>query len=263
MDKLSLPESQGNKTGILMKPNLAIEIEEAIRSAAGDRHPQPERRFHKHDEYISFGLYTSDFWIIMKSFKTRILALGLDDRVVLSECLLTEHIGEFGHAGIHVLALSAGELEPAHFSSLGKLLNDFRSWSHVDHFCADVIKRLLIEYPDETIKLLKAWNKSPNRFKRRASVVAFTRGVASSGQFTDEALSLCDRLIWDPEDIVQKGVGWALKDNMRSSPERVKNYVKELRSLGVSSTITLYAIRDIKGEERQEILAIKKGSLAV
>lgn len=243
-----------------MKPSLANDIEEAIRSAARDRKPQPERRFHRHDEYISYGLYTADFWKIMKSFKARILALKLDDRLVLSEYLLAEHIGEFGHAGIHVLALSAGELQPAHFRRFDKVLDDFRSWSHVDHFCADVIKPLLFEHPGEILKLLEAWNQSPNRFKRRVSVVAFTRGVASSGQFTGEALKLCDKLIWDPEDIVQKGVGWALKDNMRSSPDRVKTYVKELRSKGVSSTITLYAIRDLNGEERKEILAVKKSS---
>jgi 3-methyladenine DNA glycosylase AlkD len=243
-----------------MKPSLAIEIEEAIRSAAEGRQPQPERRFHKHDEYISYGLYTADFWKIMKSFKTRVLALELDDRLVLAESLLAEHIGEFGHAGIHVLALSVNDLEPTNFSSLDKMMDDFRSWSHVDHYCTDVIKPLLFEYPGEILKLLEMWNQSSNRFKRRASVVAFTRGVASSGHYTDEALKLCENLIWDPEDIVQKGVGWALKDNMRTSPERVKIYIKKLRSMGVPSTITLYAIRDLKGEERQEILAVKKGS---
>jgi 3-methyladenine DNA glycosylase AlkD len=196
----------------------------------------------------------------MKAFKTRILALELEDRLELSDSLLTEHIGELGHAGIHVLALSINELRPAHFSTFDKGLDNFRSWSHVDHFCGDVIKPLLMEYPTETLSLLEGWNQSPNRFKRRASAVAFTRGIASSGQFTDEALKLCDNLIWDPEDIVQKGVGWSLKDNLRSSPDRVKAYVKELRSMGVSSTITLYAIRDLKDEERKEILAIRKGS---
>ena len=243
-----------------MKPSLAYEIEEAIKSAAGNRQPQPERRFHKHDEYISYGLYTADLWKIMKSFKARILTLELEDRLDLAESLLAEHIGEFGHAGIYVFALSVGELKPADFSTFDKVLDDFRSWSHVDHFCADVIQPLLMEYPVETLELLEEWNQSINRFKRRASVVAFTRGVANSGQYTDEALKLCDMLIWDPEDTVQKGVGWALKDNMRSSPARIKAYVKELRSMGVSSTITLYAIRDLKGEERKEIMAIKKGS---
>jgi 3-methyladenine DNA glycosylase AlkD len=90
-------------------------------------------------------------------------------------------------------------------------------------------------------------------------VVTFTRKVGESGEFTDEALALCDKLIWDPEDLVQKGVGWALKDSMRSAHDRVVAYVKDLRRMGVPSTITLYAIRDLKGEEREGVLAVKKG----
>ena len=243
-----------------MNPPIADEIHQAIKSAAEDREPQPERRFHKHDEYISYGLYTAEFWKIMKGFKPRILDLKLEERLDLAETLLAEHIGELGHAGIHVLALSVDEIKPAHFSRFNRMLDDFRSWSHVDHFCGDIIKPLLEKYHTVTLSLLEEWNQAPNRFKRRASVVAFTRGVGASGQYTDEVLRLCDNLIWDTEDIVRKGVGWALKDNLRSSPGRIKTYVKELRSKGVSSTITLYAIRDLKGEERQEILAVKKGS---
>ncbi len=76
-----------------------------------------------------------------------------------------------------------------------------------------------------------------------------------------ECLAMCDRLIWDPEDIVRKGVGWALKEQMKVAPEEIKDYVKRLRRQGVSSTITLYAIRNLEGEERQEILAVKKGQV--
>jgi 3-methyladenine DNA glycosylase AlkD len=71
---------------------------------------------------------------------------------------------------------------------------------------------------------------------------------------------LCEKLIWDKEDIVQKGVGWALKDNLRSAPDRVLPYIKDLRQRGVPATITLYAIRDLKGAKRKEILAARKKS---
>lgn len=83
-------------------------------------------------------------------------------------------------------------------------------------------------------------------------MVAFTRKIGSSDKFTDEALSLCDNLLWDEEDMVRKGVGWALKNVMRGDKRRVLDYVKSLRRKGVSSVITLYAIRDLKGKEREE-----------
>jgi 3-methyladenine DNA glycosylase AlkD len=84
--------------------------------------------------------------------------------------------------------------------------------------------------------------------------------VGELGEFTEETLRLRENLIWDEEDIVRKGVGWALKDNLRSAPMRVLPYIKELRQREVSSTITLYAIRDLKGAERQAVLAVNEGS---
>jgi 3-methyladenine DNA glycosylase AlkD len=114
----------------------------------------------------------------------------------------------------------------------------------------------LLSYPKEVLKILRRWNTAESLWKRRASVVAFTRRVGASGKFTDEALSLCDNLVWDMEDYVRKGVGWALKDLMRGDKEKVLKYVKELRRKGVSAVITLYAIRDLEGKERKEVLNI-------
>ncbi len=88
--------------------------------------------------------------------------------------------------------------------------------------------------------------------------MVFTRRLAKDGQFIDEALDLCEQLIWDEDDLVRKGVGWALKDNMKADKDRVLSYVKDLRRRRVSSVITLYAIRGLKGEEKKDVLRIKK-----
>ena len=239
---------------------LLADLRRTVEAAAGFRRPEPERRFHKHREYLSYGLYGQVLDKILKEFRPRFLELSLQERLDLAAGLLAEHIGELGHAGIHVLALSAEALEPSQYDYLDRLLDDFRSWSHVDHFCTEVMKHLLQNDREGTLSLLEKWNRSENRWKRRASVVSFVRGVGESGLFTDEVLRLCENLIWDSEDIVRKGVGWALKDNLRSAPDRILSYVKELRRKGVSSTITLYAIRDLKGAKHQEVLTVKKVS---
>jgi hypothetical protein len=43
---------------------------------------------------------------------------------------------------------------------------------------------------------------------------------------------------------------------MRGDSDRVLAYVKELRRRGVSAVITLYAIRDLKGAERADVLRV-------
>lgn len=238
--------------------DLVRDIEQAIEEAAGGVRPQPETRYHKGDVYRSYGLRAPLFWEIMKRFRPRVLSLPPADRLRMAEELLTQHVGELGHAGIHILTLGVSDLSPDNFATLDRQIDHFRGWSHVDHFCGDVMQPLLWRYPQESIDLHRAWAAAENKWRRRASLVTFTRKVGESGQFTDQVLTLCDKLIWDPEDLVQKGVGWALKDNMRGSRDKVLEYVKTLRRMGVPSTITLYAIRDLKGEERQAVLAIKK-----
>jgi 3-methyladenine DNA glycosylase AlkD len=237
---------------------LLTGIHEAVRAYGSSPEPTPERRFHKHDEYVSYHLYATELRAVWKEFRPRLVGLSVDERLELASLLLAQHIGELGHIGIGLIALSSDGIGPQHFDYFDHLLDHFRSWSHVDSFSADVVRPLLRRHRKATLKLLRQWNRSSNRFKRRMSVVAFTRKVGESGDFTEEMLRLCDNLIWDPEDIVQKGVGWTLKDNLRSAPDRIIPYVKELRRKGVRSTITLYAIRDLKGPKRAEVLKIKK-----
>lgn len=241
-----------------MIESIINDIRRDIINITGCKKPVPERRFHKHDQYLWYCLKTADFRRLMKKFRPRFLELDLKDRLKLAEKLLHEHIGELGHTGIFILSLSVEELNPEHFSLFDSMADDFRSWSHVDTFCAGVVGPVLLNFRKETLSLLEKWNRSPNRFKRRTSVVTFTWQIAESGEFADEALRLCDNLIWDEEDIVRKGVGLALKENMKSAPKRVLSYVKDLRRRGVSSTITLYAIRDLSPQQRKQVLAIRK-----
>ncbi|RJP23782.1 MAG: DNA alkylation repair protein [Candidatus Omnitrophota bacterium] len=240
-----------------MIETMIADLHQEIQMAAGNQTLKPDRKFHKDEEYLCYGLKATDFYNIMKRFDSRFLTLTLEKRLEFATALLSENIGELGHAGIHVVAISVLELLPEQFSILDYLAEHFRSWSHVDHLCLEVMQPLLPKYTKETLALLESWNRSSNRWKRRASVVTFVRKVGKSGEFSDDVLRLCDNLIWDGEDTVQKGVGWVLKDNLRSAPDRILPYIKRLREQGVSSTITLYAIRGLKTAERKEILAIK------
>ena len=44
---------------------------------------------------------------------------------------------------------------------------------------------------------------------------------------------------------------------MQGAKNRVIEYVKFLRRRGVSSKVTLYAIENLKGKERKEVLKVK------
>ena len=207
--------------------------------------------------YKSYGIEEQEEKELVNSYLSKLKRLSLEERFHLVKMFYTSGFSEQTNFGDAILQLSMDELSPVHYDFLDEIADCLSNWAETDWFCIRVVQPLLRKYPKETMSLLRKWNGSKSLWKRRASVVVFTRKIGISGRFTNEALELCSNLIWDEEDMVRKGVGWALKDNMRGAKKRVLDYVKSLRRKGVSSVITLYAIRDLKGKERAEVLSIK------
>jgi 3-methyladenine DNA glycosylase AlkD len=107
----------------------------------------------------------------------------------------------------------------------------------------NVLYPLMLCQPGDVLPLLETWNRSPNPWARRASVVPFTHKVGASGRFTQDCLRLCEGLVWD---LVRKGVSWVLMD------------IRDLRQRDVSAVITLNVLHDLKGAQQAELLAIHK-----
>ncbi len=245
-----------------MKTTAQVEdlYREIVRSLEAHANPDLaayELRWHDDPAFRPYGISTAAFRQILRGFKPAFGRLPLEERLDLAEGLYAS--GFAGQAGVasYLLAISAREMETKHLILLDRFVGHFHSWSTTDDFCINVLQPLLLIHPAQVFKLLRRWNRSKNRWKRRASVVAFVRKVGESGRFTDEVLELSEALVWDPDHMVQKGVGWALKDNLRGARDKVLRYIKTLRRRGVPSAITLYAIRDLKGAEREAVLAIR------
>jgi 3-methyladenine DNA glycosylase AlkD len=207
--------------------------------------------------FKAYGIVAPEFYEIAKKYQSMFKQLTFKERITLVEQFFRSgYTGQMSF-GIILLRLSVKEMKPEDFGVLGIVGDCLNNWGTTDGFCIDVLQPLLLAYPKEVLRILREWNKAESLWKRRASVVVFTRKVGASGKFTNEALELCDRLVFDAEEYVRKGVGWTLKDVMRGDKKKVLEYVKMLRRKGVSAVVTLYAIRDLKGKERREVLNIK------
>lgn len=237
--------------------NLYQKIYKDLAKHKNKKGAELNKRYHKYDGYESWGLSSPEFAQVMKKYKKKILDLNCDEILELSKMLYKTKISEPIFAGTFVLENRLNCSDKKWLPFFDEVLEYFISWGTIDDFCIDVLQPVLSKYPKETLRFLKKWNQSKNMWKRRTSVVAFVRKIGESGKFTDEALALCENLIWAEEDMVQKGVGWCLKDIMRGDKKKVFDYVKKLRKRDVPATITLYAIRNLKGKERSEILEIK------
>ncbi len=109
-----------------MTGKLISDIHQAIRNITGRQNPVPDRQFHKHDEYLSYGLSVSEFRNLIKEFQPQFLKLSLQESMDLAERLLQEHVGELGHVGLYILTLIVKDLTPQHFTYLDGLPEHFR-----------------------------------------------------------------------------------------------------------------------------------------
>jgi len=248
-----------------------MKLEELFKTICDDLEREAMRKFDSKKEFIrwqqeqyqkhgykSLGLRVPEIEKIGEKYIKQFKDLSLEDRFSLSrEFYQSEYIA-LTNFGLKLLQVSIPELTPQHFDFLDEILGYISHWGPTDSFSLYVMQPMLRAYPTETKHFLKSWNTSDSLWKKRTSVVTFARKIGEEGEYVDFLLELCDNLIWDTEDLVRKGVGWALKDNIiGKNRKKILDYVKKLRKMGVSSTITLYAIRKIKGKEREAILSIK------
>ena len=205
-------------------------------------------------KYKSYGVRMPQVQAIIKNHRKEILQLSNEARLELAKRLILSEIGEQQTIAFFVLESMADYFTPDKFPLLDEFISHMFGWGKIDAFCGGFLQKVLKKYPEEVIALVTKWNASNNIWEKRASVVLFTRKIAESGKYNDIALSLCANLVHDKHDLVRKGVGWALKDMMRSDKKRITDYIKDLRKQKISSVITLYAMKDLSPEERKAIL---------
>jgi 3-methyladenine DNA glycosylase AlkD len=125
-------------------------------------------------------------------------------------------------------------------------------WSPCDDLCTHALGEHLRRFPENTPRLF-TWAASPNRWLRRGAAVALIPSV-KKGENTTAALHVADLLLVDPDDLVQKGYGWMLKEMSRSEPELVFDYVMQHKTV-MPRTALRYAIEKLSSDRRAEAMA--------
>ena len=204
--------------------------------------------------YVGYGVRAPAMKQLIADYRDELNALPRESALRLATDLLDSGYGEQQTVALYLLNRFVEDFTPDRFDEVDLLFRKLHGWSKIYAYTGSFLRTLLTLHQEATLKLVADWNQDDELWLRRASVVLFTRKTAASGLYTDAALEFCERLKHDVEDMVRKGVGWCLKDLMKADRQRIIDYVIELRRQKISSTITLYALRDIKGEERGAIL---------
>ncbi|MFO8235386.1 MAG: DNA alkylation repair protein [Bacteroidales bacterium] len=123
-----------------------------------------------------------------------------------------------------------------------KYLDD---WSSCDDLSTHALGYQGWKFP-ENIKRLYEWTSSGNLWVRRAAAVSLIYSVRRNTNI-GAAFKMADNLLTDPEDLVQKGYGWLLKETTKHQEKAVFDYIMQNKQK-MPRTALRYAIERMPRE---------------
>jgi 3-methyladenine DNA glycosylase AlkD len=130
------------------------------------------------------------------------------------------------------------------------------SWSVIDALCGDVLAGVLARQP-QVVKQIRAWVDSPVLWLRRAAMVTLVK-PARSGLLLDESYNLATKLLCDAEDLVQKAVGWLLREAGKTDMQRLEGFLRRHGKRCARTTLR-YAIERFPEARRRQLLEGSRG----
>lgn len=126
------------------------------------------------------------------------------------------------------------------------------NWAHCDGVASWLVAACIANEPP-LMDRLTDWTHSPNRWKRRAAAVSLIQ-EARHGRNTQRILEIADLLLDDADPMVQKGVGWLLKETYPHQPRTVTAYLRANRQRP-ARILLRYAAEKMTAADRASVLA--------
>ena len=233
--------------------NILAQIRQELKANTDEKTQKSFQRFFK-EQVKYYGVKTETIGKIAKKYWNQVKTLDKQAIFRLCEELYRSDYTEEAFIVSFWLPNYIEHLEPSDLATFKMWIERYiNNWAKCDGFCNHTIGDLIQKHP-ETIKEVKSWAKSENRWLKRAAAVSLIV-PAKKGDFLQEAFEICDLLLGDEDDMVQKGYGWLLKEESRKHQKEVYDYVVKSKKT-MSRTALRYAIELMPKELKAE--AMKK-----
>jgi len=130
-------------------------------------------------------------------------------------------------AGIFLLEELDAQFGDAEFRLFEQWLDRISTWADHDGLVHYLIAPMVAAKPVRA-KAVFRWAKSKDHWHRRAACVALIRG-ARAKQFFPEIVRLSNLLLTDEHAMVQKGLGWLLRETAKFDAQRNVPYLMKIR----------------------------------
>ncbi len=220
----------------------------------GGSAPHSEDGQHFFKEVVkSRGWYTAELRKFALRFRRAIAReRGMDFLVQVADQLFSGRILEEKVMAVFLLEKQTDNFGDNEFKLFASWLDRVTSWADHDALAHYLLAPMVAADPARCREVFR-WAKSQNRWRRRAACVALIRG-ARERRFFAEIVRLSNRLLHDEDDMVQKGLGWLLRETAKADAKRTVPYLMRIRR-NAPRLVLRTACETLSLEARRRVLA--------
>jgi len=209
-----------------MSHEIVAEIRADLSRMGSPDHADRVKRYFK-EPIETHGLTAPQEKELAKKYYPRVKG-DLKKAIEVAQELIASKTLDEAQVGIRILDRMRRHLTPRHFDTLDAWVDHLTNWANTDGLSTWLIAETIKKDPSLHRRLLE-WTTSENRWRRRAAAVSLVP-ITRKGDMLEEALAIADRLMTDGDDMVQKGVGWLLKEASKEHPDEVREYLLKWRA---------------------------------
>lgn len=206
---------------------VAAQIRRALKDGGSAEHAAGVQWFFK-EEIKSHGWYTADLRRALRRRRKDILREhDFDFLIKVADQLFSGPVLEEKVAGIFLLESLTDRCGDREFELFENWLDRISSWADHDGLVHSLISPMVAAKTARAKSVFK-WARSPNRWHRRAACVALIRAARAKMLFP-EITKLSNGLLAEEDDMVQKGLGWLLRETAKFDAKRTLPYLMQIR----------------------------------
>jgi 3-methyladenine DNA glycosylase AlkD len=178
---------------------------------------------------------------------------SIDEAMAFADAAIVDRHLEMKSVGIEVVARYRRDFTPRMLPRWKRWLagNHSANWATTDAICGCLIGPLILAHPP-LVTQMRLWARHPNMWVRRAAAVGLIPSVRQ-GRALDPAYEIARRLHDDGEDLIQKAVGWMLREAGKPDSARLESYLRA-NGTSIPRTTLRYAIERFPPAKRRSLL---------
>ncbi len=185
------------------------------------------QRFFKH-EVKSRGWYTAELRKVAKRFRRTILnEYGLAYLLQVADELFAGEVLEEKAFAVMLLEGMTAQFGRDEFKLFESWIDRVSSWADHDALVHYLIGPMVAD-DDRYLARLPVWAKKKSVWHRRAAAVSLIHSTRQHKNF-EQIQKITELLLASDDDMVQKGLGWLLREAAKANPEQTVGYLMTIR----------------------------------